>query len=308
MKETSSFLDASMFNGLPGLYLCGDFTIRGGWQLGPRKNREYEIVYFPAGSKSVYTAGSVKYPLDEPCFILTRPGETHDYDFDSGKPIRHIFCHFVLPEGSRLDGLPAYIRAEGIAYVPALLKYVVYLASVMTANYRERISSLLLTILGELGAAAAAEQVAKEIPAKTVPMVITKAMAYMDEHLHEPLVIRELAELAGWSHEYFTRRFVQYQGQSPKQYLLQRRIDQACEMLCSDNLSIKEIAYKVGFQSEQYFSRAFIKVVGISATKYKERHADPRLLSLHLAPTGDINAPYPLNRMFGDLQEPSQKK
>jgi AraC family transcriptional regulator len=179
------------------------------------------------------------------------------------------------------------------------LKYIVYLASTMQPRYQERTAALLLAILEELGAASNTSCNDGAALRRAVPLQISNALAYVEEHLYESISIQQLAVWTGWSHEHFTRIFVQSQGLSPKQYILQRRVERACEMLRFQNMSIKEIAYKVGFQSEQYFSRAFVKHTGVTATKYKERYADPRLLNLHLAPVSEVTAPYPLNRMFG---------
>lgn len=299
MHEASSPGQSGMYRYLPKLSFCGDFIIRGGWRLGPRTLDEYEIVYFPVGSKSACTVGGNTYRLDEPCYIITKPNETHVYDFDAEKPIRHIFCHFVL-ESPVYISLPTFLKAEGIPHVLALLKYIVYLASKAELRYLERTSALLLSIVEEL--VAIFSHVTCDERPKAVPMQITEALVYLEEHISEPVNIHELAVRIGWSHEYFTRLFVRYVGLSPKQYVLRRRIEQACELLRGGSLFVKEIADFVGFQSEQYFCRAFVKSVGISATKYRERYADPRLLNLDLAPTGDIGAPYPLNRMFGPIK------
>jgi len=180
------------------------------------------------------------------------------------------------------------------------MKYIVYLSSTVESRYLERTSAILLSILEELVAASSHDSnPATPFP---VPVQITEALIYLEKHLYEPVAINKLAVSSGWSHEYFTRVFVRNVGLSPKQYVLQRRIEQACELLQGGSLSIKQIADYVGFQSEQYFCRAFVKLVGMTATKYRAGNADPRLLNQHLAPTGDITAPYPLNRMFGPTQ------
>jgi len=288
-----------LYRRLPRLSFCGDFVVRGGWKLGPREIAEHEIVYFPSGSRSVYSAGGRAYALDGPCYLVTRPGETHAYDFDAEKPIRHLFCHFELDEGTSFEPLPVFVRAEGVPHAPQLLKSIVALASEAAPRYQERISAMLLTILEELRAAALCGSGEAAGKKRSAPLQITNALAEMEERLHETVSIRELAARAGWSHEYFTRTFVAALGMSPKQYVLRRRIERASELLRLQDLSVKEIAYRVGFQSEQYFSRVFARQVGTTATRYREKHADPRVLNLHLAPPNDVAAPYPLNRLFG---------
>lgn len=288
-----------IYSYLPTLSYCGDFIIRGDWELGPRANDDFEVVYFPAGSKSSYSYNGINYELDSPCFIFTPPGEEHAYYFDAGKPIRHLFAHFVLETDadSEVRSIPPVTKAESVPHLAELMKQIVYITSHTPIRWRERTSSLLRTVIEEL-ASSDAEDTYASARLKTVPIQISKAAAYIEEHLHEPIAIKELASKVGWAHEYFTRVFVQTKGVSPIQYILHRRIDRACDILKFESSSIKEIAYFVGFKSEQYFCRAFTKIVGMSASKYRDKYKDPRINNLHLAPTGQITAPYPLNRYF----------
>lgn len=390
MHVTGLYSIDDMSARLPQLVFCGDFVIHGGWELGPRRNGDFEVVYFPAGSKTVYSARGCRFVLDEACFVFTVPGEEHRYYFDADKPIRHLFAHFALPgagtgataaatlpatsdgdrggasaeavpgggehsgasaaeaaapasaataggpdEGpwsrpasaagatlatepsvrvSELDavrpgaaqrpadplfGIPPVVRADRLAHAPPLLKQIIALASFTPSRWRERASALIWTLLQELLSVGGVDEPREtvRVPAAD-PLPIAHALAYMEKHLYEPISIKALADAAGWTHEHFTRIFVQSKGMPPKQYVLHRRIERACEMLRFESLSIKEIAYRTGFHSEHYFSRVFTKIVGLSASKYREKHMDPRLQNLHLAPTSELSAPYPLNRYF----------
>ncbi|MFH5186869.1 AraC family ligand binding domain-containing protein [Paenibacillus sp. TAB 01] len=81
----------------PAVVMAGDFTVKAGWTLGPRHLNDYELVYFPIGSDTQYRlADGRSYKLDEPCFVLTCPGQEHTYIFDEKKPTRHLFIHFVM--------------------------------------------------------------------------------------------------------------------------------------------------------------------------------------------------------------------
>lgn len=277
---------------------CGDFIIRGGWQLGPRRISDYEVVYFPVGSRTIYTVEGRVYTLDRPCFVFTRPGEAHQYDFDGSKPIRHMFSHFSLSIDAAevFANMADYIPADGLAHVPQWLQHVIWVASTKRPRHRELMVSLLLAVLEELAAASSSDS--QLLSSRVTPPQIVQALAYIEAHYREQISILELAEKVGWSHEYFTRMFVQHQRLSPKQYILQRRIDHACELLRSAHTTVKEIAYAVGFQSEPYFSRVFSRLVGMSATVYREQNFEQRYTMLHLMPTSGVQAPYALNRLY----------
>ena len=96
-------------------------------------------------------------------------------------------------------------------------------------------------------------------------------LRYIDEHYREPILLCELASLMNISTMYFSNFFKQTFHISPKQYILNLRLTEAQRLLLETDLSVKEIAYAVGFENESYFSEFFSAKVGISARKFRNR-------------------------------------
>ena len=76
----------------------------------------------------------------------------------------------------------------------------------------------------------------------------------------------------GISRSHLFRSFQTYMNCSPKEYLTEYRIQQACRLLKETGLSVSAIAYSVGFENNLYFSKAFRKVKKTSPTEYREKH------------------------------------
>ena len=76
----------------------------------------------------------------------------------------------------------------------------------------------------------------------------------------------------GISRSHLFRSFQTYMNCSPKEFLSQYRIKQACRLLKETDLSVSAIAYSVGFENNLYFSKAFRKQKQISPTLYREKH------------------------------------
>ena len=89
-------------------------------------------------------------------------------------------------------------------------------------------------------------------------------------HLYSNLSIEDMAKLAGLSLSTFKRMFKKHYGIAPKQYLVQERINKAKKLLRSSNLSIKEVAYDVGFNDPSYFTRVFKLKEGVSPRDYQD--------------------------------------
>jgi AraC-like DNA-binding protein len=91
----------------------------------------------------------------------------------------------------------------------------------------------------------------------------------MDRHYDSPITIKQLSHEASLSPYHLIRLFRRIYKQTPHQYLIQRRIAKAKELLRSTNLPITEICLAVGFESLGSFSTLFSKIAGISPSAYR---------------------------------------
>lgn len=97
---------------------------------------------------------------------------------------------------------------------------------------------------------------------------LERAKVMIEESFAEDLTVDKLAEVTGFSANYFAALFKKTYGSSVSDYVAQVRMNKAKQlMLGSENL-LKEIAHAVGYRDEFYFSRKFKKEFGESPTSY----------------------------------------
>ncbi|MDO4615188.1 MAG: AraC family transcriptional regulator [Lachnospiraceae bacterium] len=99
--------------------------------------------------------------------------------------------------------------------------------------------------------------------------LIEGGMYYMDTHYKEQISVEDVAAAVGLSASYFTKCFRLQTGYSPHEYLSLRRISRAKELLLSSGSTVKEIAFDVGYASQENFIRSFKKSVGVSPAAYR---------------------------------------
>lgn len=99
---------------------------------------------------------------------------------------------------------------------------------------------------------------------------ITQAIRYMNTHLCEPMTVHDVACAVNCSQSHFSREFKAHTGYSPYEYIVLRRIDRAKHMLTATRMTVKEIAYHTGYNSEENFIHSFQKNVGISPTLFRK--------------------------------------
>ncbi len=101
---------------------------------------------------------------------------------------------------------------------------------------------------------------------------IQKTLHYIRKNIYNTISINSLAEISCLSKDHFIRLFKVEMNITPLQYITQKKIEKAQLILITDNMSIKSIAYLLGFEDNTYFCRTFKKITGITPQQYRERH------------------------------------
>lgn len=101
------------------------------------------------------------------------------------------------------------------------------------------------------------------------PAKLRQVTDYMSEHLHRDLKLSEMAAIAQISLYHFLRLFKQSTTLTPHQYILQRRLEKAKSLLQQRELSIAEIAIRVGFSDQSHFTRYFKRVFGVTPHQWR---------------------------------------
>ena len=98
-----------------------------------------------------------------------------------------------------------------------------------------------------------------------------RARDFIDHCYDHPLSLDQISEKACFSRYHFLRLFRQAFNKTPHQYLIERRIEKAKELLGGDELRVTDVCFEVGFQSLGSFSTLFHKTVGQAPVTYRER-------------------------------------
>jgi transcriptional regulator GlxA family with amidase domain len=95
---------------------------------------------------------------------------------------------------------------------------------------------------------------------------------YIDKHMSEKVMLKEVAEIAHFSQTHFERVFKEYTNYSFYQYLKYIRIKKAETLLLTPELPITEVALDVGFESITAFNKAFKEIKHCTPSEYKKLH------------------------------------
>lgn len=103
---------------------------------------------------------------------------------------------------------------------------------------------------------------------------IGEALSHLERNIHHEVNLEELARIAAMSQRSFLRVFLSATGSSPLAWVISQRINRACRLLRGTDRRITEIAFDVGFNDSNYFTRQFRKSMGCSPREYRLRQGD----------------------------------
>jgi AraC family transcriptional regulator len=92
---------------------------------------------------------------------------------------------------------------------------------------------------------------------------------YVRSHVDRDIPLADLAAVAGMSSHYFAELFRKSTGQTPHQFVLRERVEQAKRLLRNPKLTALDIAVLVGFGDASHFTRVFRRVVGATPSQYR---------------------------------------
>jgi AraC-like DNA-binding protein len=101
---------------------------------------------------------------------------------------------------------------------------------------------------------------------------LLRAKDLVDARYREPLDVPALARAAHLSPAHFSREFRRAFGETPRQYLLTRRMERAAALLRNTDRSVADICLSVGLTSVGSFTTTFGRTFGLSPTAYRAAH------------------------------------
>lgn len=130
---------------------------------------------------------------------------------------------------------------------------------------------------------------------------VQRVQDYIEEHIREPISLKQLAEAAGYSPWHTVRIFKDLLGKTPFEYLRALRLSKAAMLLRDEQPRIIDVALDFVFGSQEGFTRAFSRQFGISPKQYSLNPQPIQLFMPHRI------REYYLNLQRGDAKVKNQE-
>ena len=182
-----------------------------------------------------------------------------DHRFAASGENRFVVADVPADLAPELERLPAFIHLDA-----TLTHYVTFLYRQMLQGEGSRSSErqMLLLLI----------QLLQERYGDTLRLDrrIGVARAYLDQHFYQVISLKQLAEVANLSPRQLSELFRRQLGMTPQQYLIEKRMQQAWQLLEAGHLRIQQVADRVGYSSLAAFSDRFRKHFGHSPRYFRQ--------------------------------------
>lgn len=233
---------------------------------------------FTSVNFSFLLEGEGRYQVDEepgidvraPRVLTQAPGHAYTYGPGEGQTWKELFCIYPESTLSAWQDLRFYdpdCKSWSVSNKAALESRV---ASLLHA-LEQRESDGMADVIDRLSELLVLESQHRAPPRNLSP-VHTRLYALrqrIDLHPEQAYDFLQLARKCGCSYSTFRRDWKLLFGQSPGRYLAERRMQEACRMLVESDVTISEIASRLGFEDAMYFSRCFHQHAGRTASEYR---------------------------------------
>lgn len=235
---------------------------------------EYQMLYLVEG-EGIFSSEHVKnVHIKAGDLFLLFPGEWHTYHPLPGKQWKSYWIGY---KGRNIDDRMRYnfFSLEKPVYHVGFSSDIVYLynsaikAAKEEAAYSQQILAGIVNNL--LGHMYALERNMKLNRRGGYVDMISKARLRIRDGVESKITVQEIAAELGSSYSNFRKLFKEYTGISPALYQQDLRLQRAKELLSTTDISIKEIAYRLNFDSPDYFSSKFKVKIGCKPSEYRAR-------------------------------------
>ena len=235
---------------------------------------EYQLLYNPEGEGVFESAHCPQTKIKAGDMFLLFPGEWHTYH---PNPRVGWKSHWIGFKGRNLDDRvkAGFLTPEKPIYhvgysaiIEGLYRRAFAAAREEAAYSQQEMAGLVNHLIGKMYSLERNIELSRN--QQQVDM-IDKARWRIRESLESEITIQGIAQELGVSYSNFRKLFKEYTGLSPATYQQELRLLRAKELLSTTDLSIKEIAYRLNFESPDYFSAKFKAKMGIKPSEVKTK-------------------------------------
>jgi AraC-like DNA-binding protein len=231
---------------------------------------EYQIIYITRGKGTFSSAGKT-WEVTPGSMMLVLPGIKHAY-----KPVQETgwYEYWVGFKGSYFNRLTreGFLSEELLFFSMGLYDYIITIFNKIFEEvraqkplYQMKACTAVLTLITEM-----LSRSRRQEQPDYYQKIVEKAKYLMETNAYGEINLPNIANQIGISTSRLNEIFKQFTSMTPYQYYIHIKIHKAEDLLVREDISVKEAAWRMGFDDQYYFSRLFKNKTGIAPSDWKK--------------------------------------
>ncbi|MDR1108656.1 MAG: AraC family transcriptional regulator [Spirochaetaceae bacterium] len=230
---------------------------------------EFQLVYITRG-QGMFWAEDITHRVNPGSLLLVLPGIKHLYkpDFETGW--MEYWVGFTGDFFSRLV-FEGYLSPEFIFFeiglhdaVVSIFNRILEEVKAQEPLYQLNACAGILSLIAEM-----LTRRRRQSQPNYYQKIVEKAKYLMETNIYNAVNIPSISEQIGVSSSRLTEIFKTYTSMTPYQYYIHIKIHKAESLLEEGDMPVKEVAYRMGFEDQYYFSRLFKNKTGVAPSDWK---------------------------------------
>lgn len=254
------------------------FHYREGLSIVPHSHldNQIQLVY---GGTARSRLNDEEFSISSGDILFVRKGDFHAYTVTSPEGMRTMEVKFVTQDPSvqtLLDGVPSLFQ-DVDQQLFNVFTQIVLEGQRQNIEYKCMSEVLLMQVIiisaricarKAITAFETGSPIARSVQEGLASSVIDLVDDFIAHNINRSFSLQEVADGCGYSKDQIYRTIHKEKGMSAISYINRRRFDRARDMVKHTDLSLSEIAWNLGFENLQYFSRFFRRYAGTSPSDY----------------------------------------
>lgn len=243
------------------------------WEKG-RSLKEYQIIYISKGEGYFESNGLPPQLIESGTIILLYPGIWHRFrpKEETGWEEYWVgfsgaYAKYLLEQECFNPQNPIIKVGFNTEFLETFSRFIA-LAEVQEASYLKLSSFLLIQLLGIVYTSVLLSNQKKSRKEEIIDQIRNEIHQKWNNHID----FEQLAQSNNLGYVWFRKTFKEVLGTSPNQYHLLLKLRKAEQIIQDSNLTLSEVAYQCGFESEFYFSRIFKKKMNYNPSEIRKKN------------------------------------
>ena len=231
-----------------------------------RKTTMFEIE-LPMSDGGISYIDDELHPIRENTVICAKPGQVRH----TRLPFKCYYIHAIVEEGQLYDALMNLSNFIEIPNTERIRDIFIKMCEIYSDGSRQNdllLHSLILELVHLLKKYSHRQEARSY--SKNNQKVIQRTIDYINDNLSSELCLEKIAAEANFTATYFHKLFKASTGKTLHEYIEDRRIKKAINLMLTTDMTLTRIAYECGFSSQSYFSYAFKRKMNMPPREYVE--------------------------------------